>query len=140
MEMTESESLQDQEKAEKKKGKDLLGLERNRAAFERLQLAWIRTSLTLMAIGVGAYEFFYNRTESGKAPLLQLVTGRELGLFLFLVTFTMLLLSTIQHRKCMADLKKQYPGMRESIALRLSYLLIGLTFFLSIMVILQLFA
>jgi uncharacterized membrane protein YidH (DUF202 family) len=139
METTDLESERPREKEEKKKAKDLVQFERNRASFERLQLAWIRTCLTLLAIGVGAYEYFYNRMESGKAPLLQLVSGRELGLFLFLLTFTMLLLSTIQHRTTMAELKKQYAGMRPSVALPLSYLLLGLTFFLSCLIIVKLF-
>ena len=127
------------EKKEKKNGKKQIQLERTRTAFERLQLASIRTSLTLLTIGVGAYEYFYNRIESGKAPLLKMkyFTGRELGLFLIVTSFIMLLLATLQHNKSMATLKKYYPEVRYSVASLLSYLLLALTFFLGLMVILR---
>jgi uncharacterized membrane protein YidH (DUF202 family) len=143
METTNTEDLLSPEEAkkkqEKKKGKKQIQLERTRTAFERLQLAAIRTSLTLLTIGVGAYEYFYNRIEAGKAPLLHVrqFSGRELGLFLIFSAFAMLLLSTLQHRKSMATLKKYYPEARYSVATLLSYLLLGLTFFLGTLVILR---
>jgi uncharacterized membrane protein YidH (DUF202 family) len=130
---------EDEKKKEKKKGKKQIQLERTRTAFERLQLAWIRTSLTLLTIGVGAYEYFYNRIEAGKAPLLKLkyFTGRELGLFLIVASFTALLLSTLQHTKSMSTLKKYYPEAQYSVATLLSYLLLTLIFFLGLMVIVR---
>ena len=130
---------EDKKKQEKKKGKKQIQLERTRTAFERLQLAWIRTSLTLLTIGVGAYEYFFNRIEAGKAPLLQLefFTGRELGLFLIVASFVTLLLSTLQHIKSMATLKKYYPEAQYSVASLLSYALLILIFFLAWMVILR---
>ncbi len=139
MEATNEEDLRKQEKLEKKKGKKQIQLERTRTAFERLQLAWIRTCLTLLTIGVGSYEYFYNRMEAGKAPLLKLkyFTGRELGLFLIVTSFSMLLLATLQHRKSIATLKKYYPGAQYSVATLLSYLLLALTFFLAFMVMLR---
>jgi len=128
---------EDEGKREKKEGKKLIQLERTRTAFERLQLAWIRSCLTMLTIGVGAYEYFYNRLEKGQASLLNLITGRELGFFLIAVAFAMLLLATIQHTKNMATLKKQYPTMRFSVAMVLSYLLLALSFFLGFMVLLK---
>jgi len=141
METTNTEKIHDQEKEEKKlqkkAGKKQIQLERTRTAFERLQLAWIRTSLTMLTIGVGAYEYFYNRLEKGQAPLLNLISGRELGLFLIVTAFSMLLLATIQHTKNMASLKQQYSEMRFSVAMMLSYLLLALSFFLGLMVIVK---
>jgi uncharacterized membrane protein YidH (DUF202 family) len=143
METTNAEEILKQEdeakKQEKKKGKKQIQLERTRTAFERLQLASIRTSLTLLTIGVGAYEYFYNRIEAGKAPLLKMkyFTGRELGLFLIATAFIMLLLATLQHNKSMATLKKYFPEAQYSVASLLSYLLLALTFFLGLMVILR---
>ena len=142
METTNPEEIlkqEDKEKKEKKKGKKQIQLERTRTAFERLQLASIRTSLTLLTIGVGAYEYFYNRIESGKAPLLNMkyFTGKELGLFLIVASFVMLLLSTIQHNRSMATLKKYFPEAQYSVATLLSYLLLLLSFFLGLMVILK---
>lgn len=141
METTNTEEILDPEKAAKKEakkeGKKQIQLERTRTAFERLQLAWIRTSLTMLTIGVGSYEYFYNRLEKGQAPLLNIISGRELGLFLIVTAFSMLLLATIQHSKNMVSLKKQYKEMRFSVALVLSYLLLALSFFLGFMVLLK---
>lgn len=143
METTNSEEIlnpQDEaKKQEKKKGKKQIQLERTRTAFERLQLASIRTSLTLLTIGVGAYEYFYNRIESGKAPLLKMkyFTGKELGLFLIVSSFIVLLLSTIQHNKSMATLKKYYPDAQYSVASLIAYMLLVLIFFLGTMVIIR---
>lgn len=143
METTNTEAAlnpeEDRKKKEKKKGKKQIQLERTRTAFERLQLAWIRTSLTLLTIGVGAYEYFYNRIESGKAPLLKMkyFTGRELGLFLIVASFVTLTLATLQHNKSMATLKKYFPDAQYSVATLLSYLLLILIFFLGLMVILR---
>lgn len=113
-----------------KKGKKDLQMERTRAAFERLQLAWVRTSLTILAIGIGAYEFFYNRLESGKKLLFEEFTGRELALILYVVAIVMMILSLIQHRQSMEKLKKSYDGSRYSIATILSFLMLLLGIFL----------
>ncbi|MBC6365424.1 YidH family protein [Algoriphagus sp. AK58] len=117
-------------KKEKKEIKSAIQLERTRTAFERLQLAWIRASLTLITIGVGAYEYFHNRIESGKAPLLKLVSGRELGIFLVLMALVALTLATIQHRKNTVYLKNHYEKFQYSVTSLLSYLIIFLAVFL----------
>ncbi|HSF53665.1 MAG TPA: DUF202 domain-containing protein [Algoriphagus sp.] len=122
---------QDSEKSDKKKAKKLIQLERTRTAFERLQLAWVRTALTILAIGVGVYEFFFNRLESGKKPLFEAFTGRELALVLYCIAFTILTLSLLQHRESMAMLKESYPESRYSVATLLSVALLILAFFLT---------
>ncbi len=128
--LQEEEQKNKLEKKAKKKAKTKIQLERTRTAFERLQLAWIRTSLTLITIGVGAYEYFHNRIESGKAPLLKLISGRELGIFLVLIAFIALLLATIQHKKNMSELKQQYEGFRYSVSSLLAYMILFLAIFL----------
>lgn len=129
--MSEILEEQDLEKSGKKKDKKLIQLERTRTAFERLQLAWVRTALTIMAIGVGIYEFFYNRLESGKKPLFESFTGKELALILQLIAFTVLILSLVQHRKSMARLKESFPESRYSVAALLSIILLVLAVFLA---------
>ncbi len=133
METTNEEEPINPEKLEKKNGEKKIKLARNRTAFERLQLAWIRASLTLLTIGVGAYEYFYNRREEGKAPLMQFISGRELGLFLIFTSFVMLLLATLQHLESISTLKKYYPDMQYSVATILSFLLLALSFSLGTM-------
>jgi uncharacterized membrane protein YidH (DUF202 family) len=131
------EGEEDEEKSNKKAGKKIIQNERTRTAFERLQLAWIRTSLTLMAIGIGALEYYTNRIESGKEPYLKMVTGSELGLFLIVTSFVVLIQATIQHINSMSQLKKYYPEMRYSVATVLSLLILGLTFLVSFMIFLR---
>lgn len=116
--------------SESKKNKKDLQLERTRAAFERLQLAWVRTCLTIIAIGIGVNEFFFQRVESGKLPLFEKFTGRELALILYSIASLMMILSLIQHTKSMSQLKKNYLGSRISIATLLSLLLLMLGVFL----------
>jgi len=119
-----------QEKAERK----LFQNERTRTAFEKLQLAWIRTSLTLIIIGVGLLEYYMNRIEEGEKPYFNLVTGNELGFFLIITSTLMLILATLQHVKSMSQLKEHYPEMRYSVATILSILILSLCFFLFLMI------
>lgn len=116
--------LEDEGKSLKKKAKKQIQFERTRTAFERLQIAWVRTSMTLLAFGVGIYEFFFNRVESGKSPLFEAFTGRELALTLYTFAFIALSLSLLQHRKSMAILRESYPECRFSVASLLSLLLL----------------
>lgn len=117
--------------SDSKKSKKNLQLERTRVAFERLQLAWVRTCLTIIVIGIGVNEFFYQRMESGKKPLFEEFTGRELALILYSLASGMMFLSLVQHQKSMAQLKKSYIESRFSIAFLLSVLLLLLGFFLT---------
>lgn len=110
----------------KKKGKKELGMERVRLALERLQLAWIRSSMTMIALGFTAYRFFYSRLEEGKAPLLKFVNGRHIGLFLLFMGFIGLLQATFQHIKTYDKLRSYYPELRYSVALIQSYLVLAL--------------
>ncbi|WP_026968440.1 YidH family protein [Algoriphagus terrigena] len=118
---------EDLEKSRKKNAKKLIQLERTRTAFERLQLAWIRTALTILAIAVGVYEFFFNRLESGKRPLFESFTGRELALILYCIAISVLILSLRQHRVSMARLKSSYPESRYSVAAILAIILLCLS-------------
>jgi uncharacterized membrane protein YidH (DUF202 family) len=119
-----------EEKSPKKGDKKTIWFERARAAFERLQLAWVRTSITILAFGVVVYEFFFNRLPSRKSPIFETFTGRELALVLYILSFLMLFLSLLQHIKSMKKLKESYPESRYSVAALLSMLLLILAFFL----------
>lgn len=110
----------------KRKNKTRFWFERTRTSFERLQLAWIRTSITILAFGVVVYEFFFNRVETRKSPLFETFTGRELALVLYIISFIMLSLSLLQHMKSMKNLKESYPDSRYSVAALLSILLLVL--------------
>ena len=125
------------EKKEKKANKKLLQNERIRVAFERLQLAWIRTSVTLLAVGVGAYQYFSERIEEGRTGFVNHINGAQIGILLVILSFVVLLVATIQHNQSMSKLKEQYHEMRFSIGSVLAYIILILSFFISAMAILQ---
>lgn len=124
--MNENQEVEDVSKEIKRKNKTKFWFERTRTAFERLQLAWIRTSITILAFGVVVYEFFYNRGTTRKSPLFETFTGRELALVLYILSFIMLSLSLFQHLKSMKKLKESYPESRYSVAALTSILLLVL--------------
>ena len=129
--MSELIDEKDLEKVRKKNARKLIQLERTRTAFERLQLAWVRTALTFIGIGIGIYEFFYRRVESGKTPLFESFTGRELALVFYLISQVILILSLRQHNASMAQLKASYSESRYSIAALLSITLLIFSLFLT---------
>ncbi len=130
--MTEPEP--DPQKEEKKKAKKELGYERVRLALERLQLAWLRTAITFVALGFTAYRYYLSRVEDGLEPLGGTFNGRNIGLFLLLMAFGGLLQSTLQHRKSWAKLKHFYPNLPYSITQIQSYFILAFTLALVVMV------
>ncbi len=130
--MTEPEP--DPQKEEKKKAKKELGYERVRLALERLQLAWLRTAITFVALGFTAYRYYLSRVEDGLEPLGGTFNGRNIGLFLLLMAFMGLLQATLQHRRSWAKLKHFYPGLPYSISQIQSYFILAFTLSLLVMV------
>jgi uncharacterized membrane protein YidH (DUF202 family) len=133
-----SQEKEDAATLEKKKNKKVLGNERIRLAMERLQLAWLRFSITMIALGFTAYKFFFSRVEEGKAPLLKTITGRQIGTFLLLVGFIGLLQATFQHIRGYKKLKAYYPEVEYSVSLIQSYLVLTLGLALLLLVIFEL--
>lgn len=122
------------EKQPKENIKKSLQNERIRVAFEKLQLSWVRTSVTLLAIGVGAYQYFHERVESGRQGFLKHLNGAQFGVLLVVISFIILLLATIQHHQNLSKLKKEYQEMRYSIGSLLAYFILLLSFSISVMV------
>lgn len=125
------------EKQPKENIKKSLQNERIRVAFEKLQLSWVRTSVTLLAIGVGAYQYFYERVESGRQGFLKHLNGAQFGVLLVVISFIILLLATIQHHQNLSKLKKEYQEMRYSIGSLLAYFILLLSFSISVMVLFE---
>jgi uncharacterized membrane protein YidH (DUF202 family) len=122
--MEELETQDDESRKKKKKGKEEMSLERVRLAFERLQLAWLRTAITFIALGFTSFKFYYGRIEEGKHALVEYVNGRTIGIFLIAVGLVGLIQATLQHRKSQAKLKVYYPEMYYSVSLIQSYAVI----------------
>ena len=112
-------------------------LEKSRIALERLQLNWIKWNLTCIALGFTAYKFYYARVEKGDNLIGYYITGREIGIFLAFLGLITLLFATVQHRKNIAKLKLQYTSMHYSLSLRLSYVVLGFSVIVLLMIILR---
>jgi len=103
--------------------------------LERLQLNWIKWNITCIALGFTAYKFYQSRVEAGANMKQYYITGRELGIFLIVLGFITLLYATLQHKKNIAYLKSRYPNMHNSLALRLSYVIMAFSVIIFLMVI-----
>lgn len=131
--MTDEEVVNSEpQKEEKKKGKKELGYERIRLALERLQLAWLRTAITFVALGFTSYRYYLSRVEDGLEPMAGVYNGRSIGLFLMLMAFVGLFQATLQHQRTYARLKQFYPTLPYSVALMQSYFVLVFTFSLVI--------
>jgi uncharacterized membrane protein YidH (DUF202 family) len=131
-----SETQEQLEKKEEKKGKKELGFERVRLALERLQLAWLRTALTFVALGFTAYKFYYERVEQGKAHLYGF-NGRNIGLFLIFLASLGLTQSILQHRRSWSRLRQYYPELPYSASLIQSYFILAFSVILFFIVLLR---
>ncbi|TDQ16962.1 uncharacterized membrane protein YidH (DUF202 family) [Algoriphagus boseongensis] len=113
-----------QNPAEKKSTPKLsIKQERNRATFERLQLAWVRTSLSFMVLGIGVYEYYYKRKEANQGAIVQLLNGKIIAVGLFLAALILLGMSFYQHIQTTKSLKSTHPDTRFSLASVLSIFL-----------------
>jgi len=99
--------------------------EKSRIASEKLQLAWLKANITFTGLGFAVYKFYQSRVDQGKHPLGNYITGRHLGLFLTLVGVAALSLATWQHFHKVAHLKMKFAKKYHSVALLLSYLVLG---------------
>ena len=95
-----------------------LAYERTRGACERTLMAWVRTGTSLITFGFAVYKFFEMEMPSAapKAPLIDtsLIGPREFGLILIGIGLLTLLLGTFEHRRDLAALRKEYPGLPRS--------------------------
>jgi uncharacterized membrane protein YidH (DUF202 family) len=117
----------DPEKQQRKQAKKELGYERIRLALERLQLAWLRTAITFVALGFTAYRYYISRVEDGRELLDSHFNGRNIGLFLLVMALLGLFQATMQHRRSWARLKAFYPDLPYSVAQLQSYFVLLLT-------------
>jgi putative membrane protein len=90
-----------------------LALERDRDAYDRALLAWIRTATSLIAIGFGVYKFF--QLEPGRGWLdNRLIGPREFSLLMVGAGLVLLMFATLGHRQNMLAMRVHYPKMRRS--------------------------
>jgi putative membrane protein len=96
-----------------------LALERTRGAYERTLMAWVRTGTSLITFGFAVYKFFQLEMadvvvkSEGLIETSQ-VGPREFGLILIVIGLLSIILGTFEHRRDLATLREEYPGMPRS--------------------------
>lgn len=92
-----------------------LAFERTRVAYERTMMAWIRTGTSLITFGFSVYKFFQFEM-AGKNVDAPVIGAREFALALIGIGLLSLLLGTIEHRRDLRAMRKEYPGMPPSMS------------------------
>ncbi len=115
-----------------------LARERNRAAADRTLMAWIRTSLSLIAFGFSIGQFFeflkYSQLEKNIDPI---HSSRIVGVSFIVVGTLGLLAAVIQHWYILEAIKKrQYiyvPSFPLTLIVAICLLIIGLFSFIAVL-------
>ena len=103
-----------------------LAVDRTRMAGDRTLLAWVRTSTSLISFGFTIYKFFQYLHENQQAEPGGLLGPRGFALVMIGIGVAVLLVATIQHRREMQELRKQYGPVPYSLATALAALITGL--------------
>jgi putative membrane protein len=102
-----------------------LALERTELAHERTLMAWMRTSMSLISFGFTLHKLFQFLREGSQsgAPAHQLFGPREFALLMISIGLVMLVLATLQNRRDLQALRRQYGHVPRSLATMLSGLI-----------------
>ena len=111
--------------------------EKSRIASEKLQLNWIKWNITCLGLGFTAYKVYFARLENHQSPIGHYITGQEIGMFLIALGFVTLTFATLQHKKKVEKLRLLSPTMHYSLSLRLSYVILGFSVLVFLVVLLR---
>jgi len=94
-----------------------LDFERTYLAHERTEMAWVRTSLTLISFGFAIAKFFHYLHEqpSERPPLM---SANSVGVLMIVIGLVALALASIQHQRALRTLRAECPGLPASLAWR----------------------
>ena len=96
-----------------------LELERTHIAFEQSMMSWIRTGTSLITFGFTIYKFF--QLELPNRPASSRLFGpREFALALVSLGIISQVLATLEHRRSVQILRRQWPDAPRSLALLLA--------------------
>jgi putative membrane protein len=113
-----------------------LAVDRTRLAYERTMMAWVRTATSLISFGFTIQKFFQIENQAPRSQ--GLLRPGNFGRLMVLAGLLVLLLSTIDHRREIAALKKQYPAIliKRSMATWLSAVIatLGILAMISVMI------
>lgn len=105
-----------------------LALQRTIVALDRTLLAWVRTATSLISFGFTIYKFFQQLRE-GQPETAHLISARDVALVMIALGVGGLLLATIDYRRQMSDLHRDYPAygpFRRSMSSGVATIIIGL--------------
>ncbi len=88
-----------------------LAIDRTRMAYERTLMAWVRTAVSLISFGFTIYKFFQFELKNRPDVAEPLLSPRAFALVMIAIGLVALLLSTIQHRQSMRQMRTQYGQM-----------------------------
>ena len=92
-----------------------LAVERTRLAQERTLMAWTRTATALISFGFTIYKFF--QFELPEQRIRQAIIGpRGFGLIMMSIGLAARVLSTVEHRIRMRDMRAEYGDIPYSTA------------------------
>jgi putative membrane protein len=84
-----------------------LAADRTRLAYERTMMAWLRTSTSLISFGFTIQKFFQIESR-GTSHYDGLLGPSNFGRFMILAGLVILVLATLEHRRDLNALKKDY--------------------------------
>lgn len=90
-----------------------LAIERNRAAYDRTMLAWVRTAISLISFGFTIYAFFHIQLRRGEEEG-RLIGPREFGLTMVVIGLISLALAVWENRSNMQGLRALGADVRWS--------------------------
>jgi putative membrane protein len=102
-----------------------LAFERTRVAYERTMMAWVRTGTSLITFGFSVYKFFQFEL-AGKNVGAPPIGTRGFALVLIGIGLLSLLLGTLEHRRDLKALRRDYPGMPASMSAAVALLIAAL--------------
>ena len=106
-----------------------LAIDRTRMAYERTLMAWVRTAVSLISFGFTIYKFFQFELQKQPDAPARLLGPREFALVMISIGLVALLLSTIQHRRSMRQMRAEFgQKMPLSTAMVVAVLFAGLGF------------
>ena len=113
---------------------DRLAIDRTRFAAERSLMAWIRTSLSLIAFGFTLYKFLQAMHAQSTAPVLRPDAPRNVGLLLVGIGIFAAALACVQHWNYVGKLIPDH-AFRRDVALIVAILigLLGILTFVSML-------
>jgi putative membrane protein len=103
-----------------------LAVERTRLAYERTLMAWVRTATSLISFGFTVYKFFQFDLSKQPARTDALIGPRGFALMMISIGLVALVLSTIEHRRNMQAMRREFGSVSYSTSAIVATLVAGL--------------